>query len=144
VRDSGDTVIVPSSAGAVVVYDGDCPVCNAYVQYVRLRESVGPVQIVNARMGGEWVELTHRLGLNLDRGMVLFYGGRAYYGADCMHMIAVLSSASGMLNRVSAKLLRNRRLARLSYPVLRAGRTLLLFLLGRRRLGFEAHSKSRP
>ena len=27
--------------GAVLVYDGDCPVCSSYVRYVRVREAVG-------------------------------------------------------------------------------------------------------
>jgi predicted DCC family thiol-disulfide oxidoreductase YuxK len=131
VPDAGDGNRIPRVDGAVIVYDGECPVCSAYVRFARLRESVGQVQLVNARTPDPWVELSRRLGFDLDQGMVLFYGGRAYYGADSMHMIAMLSSGHGLLNRAWAALMRNQRLARFLYPGLRAGRNLLLRLLGK-------------
>ena len=133
-----DETAVPRTRNAVIVYDGGCPFCTAYVSYVRLRDSAGPVQLLDARQGGEWVRLTERLGLDLDQGMVLFFGGNAYHGGDCMHMIAVLSSPSGLFNRVSAALLRRRRVARFIYPALRGARNVSLRLLGRRRLSSHA------
>jgi predicted DCC family thiol-disulfide oxidoreductase YuxK len=118
----------------VVVYDGDCPVCSAYVRYMRLRESAGDVLLVNARHGGPWVDKVRAQGLDLNEGMALFYGGRIYHGAECVHMLALLSTGSGVFNRVNAFLFSRPSIARFSYPVLRAGRNLLLRLLGRNRL----------
>jgi predicted DCC family thiol-disulfide oxidoreductase YuxK len=118
----------------VLVYDGECPVCSAYVRYVRVKESVGRVILVNARDGGPWVEQVVRAGLNLDDGMVLIYGGRLYHGADCVHMLALLSSRSGLFNRVNAVAFKYPGIARILYPPLRAGRNLLLRLLGRKPL----------
>ena len=118
----------------VLVYDGGCPVCSAYVRYVRIKESAGGFLLVNARDGGPWVERVTQSGLNLDEGMVLFYGGRAYHGADCIHVLALMSTGSGVFNRLNAALFRHPRLARVLYPVLRAGRNLLLRILNRSRL----------
>ena len=115
----------------VLVYDGECPVCSAYVRYVRIKESVGRVILVNARDGGPWVDQVVQAGLNLDDGMVLIYGGRLYHGADCVHMLALLSSKSGFFNRVNAAAFKYPGFARFLYPILRAGRNLLLRLLGR-------------
>ena len=32
-----------------VIYDGDCPVCSRYTQYIRFQETVGEVVLVNCR-----------------------------------------------------------------------------------------------
>lgn len=118
----------------VLVYDGECPVCSTYVRYVRIKDSVGKITLVNAREGGPWVQHVERKGLDLNEGMVLIYGNRIYHGADCIHMLALLSSPSGLFNRVNAAIFRQPGLARILYPVLRSGRNLLLRLLGRSKL----------
>jgi len=123
--------------GLVLVYDGECPVCSSYVQYVRLKESAGKVTLVNARDGGPWVQRVHAAGLDLDEGMVLIYGGRFYHGADCIHMLALLSSQSGLFNRLNSVIFRNARLSALLYPALRFGRNSLLRVLGRKQLRLQ-------
>lgn len=120
-----------SSVESVLVYDGGCPVCSAYVRVVRLQAAAGPMPIVNARDGGVWVERARAAGLRLDEGMAMFYGARWYHGADCIHMMALLGSPSGLFNRMNAAVFRHRGLALALYPVLRAGRNLLLKLLNR-------------
>jgi len=126
-----------NDARAVLIYDGDCPVCSSYVRYVRIRESVGRLLMVNARDGGAWVQRVTAAGLDLDEGMVLFYGNRLYHGADCLHMLALLSTPSGIFNRLNAWAFSNAVLARITYPVLRAGRNLLLRILQRPKLGIS-------
>ena len=126
-----------SAENLVLVYDGDCPVCNSYVRYVRLKDSVGPVSLVNARDGGPWVERVRAAGLDLNEGMVLFYGGRFYHGADCIHMLALLGSSSGLFNRVNSTIFRSAVLSAVLYPVLRFGRNTLLWVLGRKRLRWD-------
>jgi predicted DCC family thiol-disulfide oxidoreductase YuxK len=130
---------VDASAGsrAVLVYDGGCPVCSSYVRYVRIKESAGELTLVNGREGGAWVERVKQAGLNLDEGMVLFYGGRAYHGADCIHMLALLSSGFGPFNRLNAIAFRSPTVSRILYPMLRAGRNLLLRILNRSKLSLD-------
>jgi predicted DCC family thiol-disulfide oxidoreductase YuxK len=123
-----------SDDSPVLVYDGECPVCSAYVRWVRLRDSVGPVELINARDGGPMVEKIRQANLDLDEGMVLWYGKRFYHGADCINMLAMLSSGSGFFNRMNAAIFSKPRLAAALYPVLRAGRNTLLRILGRSRL----------
>jgi predicted DCC family thiol-disulfide oxidoreductase YuxK len=118
----------------VLIYDGDCPVCSSYVRYVRLKEAAGKLTLVNAREGGEWVNKVVAAGLSLDEGMALYYGGRFYHGVDCIHMLALLSTPSGVFNRVNGRIFSHPRLARALYPVLRAGRNSLLRILNRPQL----------
>jgi predicted DCC family thiol-disulfide oxidoreductase YuxK len=120
---------------AWLVYDGDCPFCSRYVRYVRFRDAVGEVHLVNAREGGPVVDEVVRHGLGLDEGMVLVMGGRLYHGADCIQALALMSSGSDTFNRLNAAVFRSASLARLLYPVLRAGRNGVLRALGRRKIG---------
>jgi predicted DCC family thiol-disulfide oxidoreductase YuxK len=122
---------------AVLVYDGGCPVCSSYVRYVRIKKSAGQLTLVNAREGGPWVDRVKRAGLNLDEGMVLFYGGRAYHGADCIHMLALLSSEFGPFNRINAIAFSSPTVSKILYPLLRAGRNLLLRILQRSKLSLD-------
>ena len=120
-----------------LIYDGECPVCSAYVRYVRLRESVGEVRLVDAREGGDLVDRVVALGLDLNEGMVLRFGGRFYHGADCVHMLAMLSTKSGFFNQLNVTIFRRPALAKFFYPVLRFGRNTLLKILGRSRLDLQ-------
>ena len=117
---------------AWLVYDGDCPFCSRAARYLRLRETVSRLRLIDARKGGEVVAMIEGRGLDLDEGMVLIVGDRLYHGADGLHAIALLSSPVGIFNRINYALFRHGALARVAYPVLRSGRNLALRLLGRR------------
>jgi hypothetical protein len=95
---------------------------------------VGELQIVNAREhSGLLQEVTAR-GLDIDQGMVLKLDEQLYYGADAIHALALLSTRSGIFNRLNYWLFSSARLSHLVYPVLRSLRNLLLKLLGRHRI----------
>jgi predicted DCC family thiol-disulfide oxidoreductase YuxK len=133
-RDHRDRTTASESAkseGATIVYDGQCPFCSTYVRYTRLRDAVGPVKLVDARSGGPVVEEAIRAGFNLDEGMVLKYGGRLYHGADCLNMLSLLSSRSGLFNQMMAFAFARPGVAHMAYPALRAGRNATLKLLSR-------------
>jgi len=123
---------------AVIVYDGECPFCSAYVRLLRLREAVGPVALVDARKGGAAVNEVVAAGLDLDEGMVLKLDGTFYHGDDCLNRLALLSTGSGAFNRTVALLFSRPGVARFAYPLLRACRNLALRLLGRSKLHLAA------
>lgn len=117
--------------GISVVYDGLCPFCSAYVRMLRLRESAGPVRLIDVRGDSALVADLGAAGAPVNDGMAVLYGGRLYHGADAMHILAMLASRSGLANRVVARLLSSPRMARAAYPMLRGGRNAALKLLGR-------------
>jgi predicted DCC family thiol-disulfide oxidoreductase YuxK len=82
---------------AAIVYDGQCPFCSRYVELVRLRESLGKVELIDARDGGPLVGAILVAGLDLDDGMVLKLDGRLYHGAECLHMLARAQHALGLV-----------------------------------------------
>ncbi|EPC04631.1 hypothetical protein L861_04740 [Litchfieldella anticariensis FP35 = DSM 16096] len=115
----------------VLVYDEQCPFCDHYCRLVRLRESVGSLTLVDARQDTAIMEEITEAGLDIDQGMVLKMDGRLYYGDDAIHMLALLSSRSGIFNRLNYWFFRSAKRARFWYPVLRACRNFLLKLLGK-------------
>lgn len=117
-----------------IIYDGDCPFCRNYMRLTKLKESIGPVRLINARDGGPEVEQVKAAGLDLDEGMAMQYNGQLYHGDQCLNMMALMSSDSGLFNRAAALLFRSPKVARISYPFLRYGRAITLRMLGRKKI----------
>lgn len=110
----------------VLLYDKQCPVCDAYCQLVRVRESVGELEIVDAREHSAAMQEVTTRGLDIDQGMVLKIGEQLYYGADAIQALALLSSRSGFFNKLNYWMFSSKKAAALIYPVLRSFRNLLL------------------
>ena len=118
----------------LLIYDKDCPACNAYCQLVRIRQSVGELQLINAREDSAIMQEITALGLDIDQGMVLKMANSTYYGSDAIYMLSLLSSRSGVFNRLNYHLFKSRRVAKWLYPLLRGCRNLLLKLLRKRKI----------
>lgn len=104
------------------------------MQLVRVRETVGLLPMINARDGGPEIDEVIQNNLDLDEGMVLKLSGRLYHGQDCIHALALLSEPKGLFNRFNAWVFKSPKRAAILYPVLRAGRNLVLKLLGRKNI----------
>jgi len=124
----------PPMQNIYLVYDAQCPACDHYCRLVRIRASVGELVLVDAREAGPLMDEITAAGLDIDQGMVLKLDQRLYYGADAIHMLALLGSPSGVLNRLNRRLFGSRHLSRLLYPLLRACRNLLLKALRKTRI----------
>lgn len=114
-----------------IYYDGDCPFCSRYVRLLRLRDAAGPVALTNLREDDAARQRFSDAGLAPDDGMLVETEGGLFHGADALNVISMLSSPSGVFNRLNAQLFRSRTAARFIYPLLRAGRNATLLLLGR-------------
>ena len=119
---------------AQLIYDKDCPLCNAYSQAVRIRQSVGELQLINAREDSAVMRELTALGLDLDQGMVLKLDSSIYYGADAVYMLSLLSSRSTLFNRLNYHMFKSQTVSKWLYPVLRLGRNTLLKLLRKRKI----------
>ncbi len=110
----------------LLVYDKECPACNYYCKLARIRESVGNLVLVDARDGGPVMDEITAAGLDIDQGMVLKVGDKLYYGADAIHSLSLMSTRSGIFNRLSYFLFRAEKVSTVHYPGLRSCRNLLL------------------
>jgi predicted DCC family thiol-disulfide oxidoreductase YuxK len=124
----------------ILVYDKECPVCDNYCQMVRIREEIGELMLVDAREPTRIMDEITALGWDIDQGMVLKIGNRLYYGAEAIHALALISSRSGVFNRLNYWLFKSKWLSHLFYPILRSLRNLLLKILRKTKinnLGFN-------
>ncbi len=133
-----------------IFYDGECPFCTRYAHMVRLRQAVGPVQLIDVRephpdaerlAAGRYSHLTDpqtgqpfastAAPLDFDKGYAVVHAGRLYTGADALHHIARLTTPVGVLNRLNAWVFASPARARALYPSLRAARNAILGLMGK-------------
>ena len=120
----------PSLSGAVLIYDGHCPVCSNYVAFVEVRRKVPGIRLVSARDDDPAVREAWALGINLNNEMALILDGTWYTGADVIAKLAELGTPSlgeGLLRRfIGSAAVSKRR-----YGILVYLRKLLLRILRR-------------
>lgn len=117
-----------------LIYDKQCPACDNYCKVVRIRESVGELILINARDKSELMDEITTQCLDIDQGMVLKINQQLYYGSDAIHALALISSRSGVFNRLNYWIFKSKTLSHLLYPVLRLFRNLLLKLLNKTKI----------
>lgn len=125
----------PPVAGEIVlVYDRECPACDTYCRWVEVEPSAGRLRLVNARQPTAIMEEITEARLDIDQGMVAKIGGHLYYGSDAINALALISSRSGLFNKLNYYGFRSRMLSHILYPALRACRNLLLKAMGKTKI----------
>lgn len=124
-----------------LVYDGECPVCKAYCRYARIRDTVGRLHLVDARQPGPLMDEITAAGLDIDQGMVVKFNDVMYYGPEASRVLTLLSTRSGLFNRISHALFGSARRAGFFYPLGKAFRNLVLRVLG---IGYIENLKAVP
>ena len=115
------------------VYDGQCPLCQMGARHFRIRKAVGTLELIDARTMAADDPLKQQIdarGMDLDKGMVIAYAGKLYHGPDALHLMAMIGSDSGWLNRMNAMLFKSPAVARFMYPAFRLGRNVALVAKG--------------
>jgi predicted DCC family thiol-disulfide oxidoreductase YuxK len=122
---------VTDTAPLSLLYDGECPVCKNFVRRMRLQQQFGELRLLDARQPSEQRARAEAMGFDLNRGFVLFVGEEVYFADRAIQTLALMSSRSGLFNRLNYHIFRHPGLSRVLYPILASGRLLLLRLLGR-------------
>ena len=127
------TVTDKDKAHIEIVYDGECPFCNAYVRMLRLKEHF-TVELIDARGGHALVTEIKNRGLDINEGMVVKIKDKIFFGAEAMQCFAMLSSKSGILRRIMNWVFKVPGRAKFLYPFLKFGRNTTLQILGRKKI----------
>lgn len=121
------------SGGAILVYDGDCPVCSNYVLHSRLKERFPDIRLVSARENDPAVAEAHKSGIDLNEDMALWWNGKWITGGEAMVEIS-RHGTPGFLERGLLWFLGKGPQRSSRYRILVRMRKLLLRLLGRREI----------
>lgn len=114
-----------------ILYDGECPFCKNYVKLLQLKDSVGPVRIVNARESSPELQKAKDKNLDLNLGMVFSYNGQLYHGDQAVNALALLGESKGVFNRLNKWIFSSKSRSNFFYPALRAGRNCALKFKGK-------------
>jgi predicted DCC family thiol-disulfide oxidoreductase YuxK len=120
--------------GPAIVYDGDCPFCSRYVKLLKLRDTIGPVELIDARDANPVVQTINAAGIDLDSGFVFIFAGRCYHAEEAIHRLALLTTPVGLFNRTTVAVFRSPVASKIFYPVLLFGRNMVLRLKSRDKL----------
>lgn len=117
-----------------VFYDGGCPLCRMCVRRLRTRSAATRFALIDARRDPEQRRSLAARGFDLNEGIVVDTGDRCWSGADAAHTLASLHGGAGLADRLAVWMLGSRRRAGQFYPVFKAARRSLLFVLNRKLL----------
>ena len=132
----------PEQSRSYLVYDGDCPFCSEYVKLLRLRESVGHVELVTARGDHPVVNYLDNNGFDLNEGIAFIERGIVYFGDQAITHLALLTTPVGFFNRFNVMLFKRPGVTAVVYPVLKSGRRLTLWILGRSPIEHTSRSEN--
>lgn len=118
----------------LLVYDKECPACDAYCQLIEIKKAVGKLKIIDARKNSNIMEEITESGLDIDQGMVLKKEEQLYYGADAIHALALISRKKGCFSHINYWVFKSRVVSLWLYPIFRLFRNLLLKILGKTKI----------
>ena len=114
-----------------VVYDGACPLCRACARHLRSRSAEVRFTLIDARIRhAERSELA-ALGFDLNDGIAIKTRSERCSGPAAAHALARMQRPAGIAERIAVWCFGSQRRAELLYPLFRACRSFLLFVLNR-------------
>ena len=111
-----------------LLYDGECPLCRNTAFALKLRQQVKAMELVNAREYHPLISVVNSLGLDLNQGIVVFYGDEVVFGYKAMHFLAQLAATPNWFNKILARVFRYRWVNWVCYPFFKGFRRVLLWL----------------
>lgn len=120
-----------------LLYDKECPFCDAYIRMIKVQELGCNIFLINAREDVSLVEEFYNKGLDVNKGMILNFNKTIYFGHNAIHVLSLLSTPSSFFNKVNKFVFQHKILALILYPILRFGRRVTLSILGKNAIDFS-------
>ena len=120
-----------------LIYDEECVLCRYSANAMRLRKSVTSFELINARDDHHLITIAKKRNLNLNEGIIVFYQNQIWTGSDALHHLALLMTPFNSFNRISSFLFKRKWVSRLSYPLLKSLRQLLLWIRNKKRIHYS-------
>lgn len=114
------------------VFDGECPICQMGVKLFKVRQNVGVLHTIDARVEHDHpiIKEVNAAKLNLDAGMVLKYQGKLYQGDEALTLMANIGDARDAYNGLNRLLFRSKTISKLCYPIMKLSRDITIAVKG--------------
>jgi predicted DCC family thiol-disulfide oxidoreductase YuxK len=122
-----------------LLYDGECLLCRNTALALRLRQQVKAMVLLNAREPHPLIAEVNSLGLDLNKGIVVFYQGTVTSGYKAMHFLAQLAAKPNWFNKILASVFKYKWINFVCYPFFKMFRRILLWV---RRIPLIKHKDS--
>tara|TARA_B100001059_G_C17724087_1_gene522426 strand:+ start:555 stop:959 length:405 start_codon:yes stop_codon:yes gene_type:complete len=126
-----DTDIFPNDAISII-YDDGCPVCSYYISISRIEEKFGKVNLIKARNNEKILDYLKLVNINVNEGMIVVFDKKIYFGPDAVNIMSILGKKDSFINSIIINVFQYRIVSQIFYPLLKLGRRLLLFILGKK------------
>lgn len=113
-----------------LIYDKDCYFCDRLADYVKINSIVDGLKLVNARDCNDPLVINALKNFHLDKGMLLHFNGRFYYGKDALVVLNMITSCPNFIMRAMLKILSIQIISFLLYPIMKFFRVIFLRLNG--------------
>ena len=114
-----------------VLYDGECPVCGAYIALAQLRTLRPDLQVLDARKEPALVAALRADGYDVNDSILVRLGAQVYRGGAATRLISELGSENPFVRRAALYAIGGAPWSNALYPWLRAMRNGLLRIMGR-------------
>ncbi|WP_038023916.1 DCC1-like thiol-disulfide oxidoreductase family protein [Synechococcus sp. RS9916] len=113
-----------------LIYDGECPFCQAFALRSELAAGVPDLSIVDGRQAPELRRQLLDQGLSLRNGAMLIDGDQVWHGSAAIAELSSRMQPSDALLKVLHRMFRHRGRAAFFYPALLLARRIALALKG--------------
>lgn len=117
-----------------LIYDRSCPACRTYCERIRVNREIGELRLIDARESGNVLNEMSEAGLDINQGLIVKLGDEVYQGSDAVHVLALISSRSGVFGLINYYVFRSAILSKVLYPILKCIRTTILAVSGKQKL----------
>lgn len=109
----------------ILLYDGECPICQRYQEYVAARQTYN-LQVYDAREHGPLVQRLKEQGYDINEGMILLINEQIFHQDAALVMVASMLKGKGLGDYLLRKMMTSPRLMKFLYPLFFGLRILLL------------------
>ena len=115
----------------VIAYDGDCPFCKSYIQFLNLKKNTESVRLIDLRDNPSFVKTIKAKGFDPNDGLYLSVDNTDYFAEEAMTTLALLSTPNNFFNTINIWVFKDSKRAKFFYPILKFGRSTTLKILRR-------------
>lgn len=113
-----------------IYYDKDCPFCDAYSNYVKLKK-ITKINLLNVRDEIDKISYFKSKNFDINNGIILEIDSKIYQGAEALLVIDTLLKKENLKDRVLTYIVKTPLFKNIIYPIIKFIRKIVLKMIGK-------------